>query len=177
MSKDTRFKKGQSGNPKGRPRKGHEQESNRFSYDVILDKRIATTANGKVEDLSLEEAIEQRLLKDALDGNVLAARKILKMIEKREAAINKAKARQSSNTSIELHHSSDNAKRALLILKIARPDERVGGCRWNIETWAAQAALSRPGRRKFTKRQKENIEFFTRDPHTLHWPKGRICDD
>ena len=44
--------------------------------------------------------------------------------------------------------------------------------RWFLETWATQAALSRPGRRKFERKDIEDIKFFTADSDTLRWPKG-----
>lgn len=170
MSKDTRFKKGQSGNPNGRPKKVEEQGT---AYDVILDKKLAGL--GKRE-LSVEEALEQGILKDTFKGKVMAIRKVLKMIERREAALAKKRPDPPPGEFI-LHHFSENAQSALLILKIAEPDMRVGGCRWNIHTWAAQAALKRPGRWMLKARHKKEIEFFTFDPHKLDWPEGRVYDD
>lgn len=38
-----------------------------------------------------------------------------------------------------------------------------------------QAALSRPGRRKFAEKDVKDIKFFTFDPETLRWPRGRIA--
>lgn len=174
MSKDTRFSKGRSGNPKGRPRKNCEEGT---VYDVILDQRLAGTIDGVTEQLTPEEAIEQQLLKDAFAGKTMAIRKVLKMIEKRQSALSTRKSDKWPVLPSIDRFSSGSANEALRILELAAPDERVGNVRWNIANWAAQAALSRPGRRKFTAAQKKEIEFFTRDAHLLRWPAGRIDDD
>lgn len=173
MSKDTKFKKGTSGNPKGRPRK----EAHRTAYDAILDQTVEVAIDGSSGELTTEEAIEQRLLKDAFAGKAMPMRKVLAMIEKREAFIAKKNDKGSSGVTLGFHHYSENAHDALRILEIAKPDMRVGGCRWNIDTWAAQAALSRPGRRSFSKSRKKDLELFIFDAHLLRWPKGRICDE
>ena len=169
MSKDGKFQKGISGNPKGRPKK----EGHRTAYDVILDQTVTVTIEGSSDELTTEEAIKQRLLKDAFASEATAMRKVLKMIERREAFIAKKRDKGSSGVTLGFHYYSDNAQDALRILEIAEPDMRVGGVRWNIHTWAAQAALSRPGRRSFAKSMKKKLEFFIFDAHLLRWPKGR----
>lgn len=170
MSKDTRFKKGQSGNPKGRPRKVEEQGT---AYDVILDKKLAGLGNS---ELSVEEALEQGILKEAFKGKVMAIRKVLKMIERREAALAKKRPAPPPAEFI-LQYFSENAQNALQILDIAAPHKEMPEVRWNIQTWATQAALSRPGRWRLTAKQKKDIDFFTFDASKLHWPEGRFDDE
>ena len=68
---------------------------------------------------------------------------------------------------------ADNANEAMRVLDIALPDPDHPN-RWMVNTWATQAALSRPGRRKYSKHDVEQIKFFTLEPETLHWPRGRI---
>ena len=64
--KHTRFKKGQSGNPKGRP-KG----SRNFSSDVkkILKQPVRVSTGGKTKTVSTQFAALQRLREKALNGN------------------------------------------------------------------------------------------------------------
>lgn len=174
MSKDTRFKPGQSGNPAGRPKQQHPPAS---SFDVILDKRLTVVQNGKARELTVEEALQQQVYKDALAGKSRAIGKILKMIHTRDAALAKPRKKVFPVKNITLHYSAENANDALRILGIADPDERVGGCRWNIHTWATQAALSRPGRKRFSRKDVKDITFFTFNADTLRWPRGRIHDD
>lgn len=171
MSKDTRFQPGQSGNPKGRPPK--PRRPNVSAFEIVLDKRMTATIGGKERELTVEEVLQQQTLKDALAGKRMAIRKVLKMIEKREAALAKKGPPASKRVPMEVHYSSDNANEAMRILGIAEPDKTHPN-RWKVNAWAAQAALSRPGRRKFSKRDVESIKFFTDNSDTLRWPLGRI---
>ena len=145
--------------------------------DIILDKRFSGIVNGEERELTAEEAMQRQTLKDALAGNRLAIRRVLKWVEERDAFHNRKRGKVFPVRQTVLHYSSDNANAALDILGLAEPDMRVGGCRWNMHPWAVQAALSRPGRRKFNARQVKDIRFFTFHPHKLHWPKGRIDDE
>lgn len=168
---DTRFQKGQSGNPKGRPPK--PRRPNISAFEIVLDKRLTATVGGKERELTVEEVLQQQTLKDALAGKRMAIRKVLKMIAKREAALAKKNPPPPRTIPFEIHHCADNANEAMRILGIANPDATHPN-RWKVNTWATQAALGRPGRRKFNKRDVENIKFFTDHPDTLRWPRGRI---
>lgn len=170
MSGGTRFKPGQSGNPKGRPPK--PRRPNVSAFEIILDKRLTASVGGMERELTVEEALQQQTLKDALAGKRLAIRKVLKMIEKREAALMKKGGPSRSPITLEHHHSADNASEAMRILGIAAPDPDFPS-RWKVSAWAAQAALSRPGRRKFSDKDVEDIRFFTSDSGSLRWPRGR----
>ena len=170
MSRDTRFKPGQSGNPKGRPPK--PRRPNVSAFEIVLDKRLTATVGGKERELTVEEVLQQQTLKDALAGKRMAIRKVLKMIEKRDAAMAKKNKAPRSPVRIEKQYDADNANEALRILDIAAPDPTHPG-RWKIQAWTTQAALSRPGRRKYSEREASNIEFFTFDSETLNWPQGR----
>lgn len=169
---DTRFKPGQSGNPNGRPPR--PRRPNVSAFEIILDKRLTASVGGKERELTVEEVLQQQTLKDALAGKRMAIRKVLKMIEKREAALLKKGGVRRTPMTFEQHHCADNANEAMRILGIAAPDSEFPS-RWKVNTWATQAALSKPGRRKFTDKDVKDIKFFTSDPGTLRWPRGRIA--
>ena len=80
----TRFRKGQSGNPKGRPRKEKAQTS---AFDIIIDRTLTITQNGRAREVSVDEALQHKTYLDALAGNRAARRQVLRMIAKREKAI------------------------------------------------------------------------------------------
>lgn len=168
----TRFKPGQSGNPKGRPRKPRRPDVSAF--EIVLDKRMTATIGGKERELTVEEVLQQQTLKDALAGKRMAIRKVLKMIEKREAALAKKTPQQRYPMTFELHHCADNANEAMRVLRIAEP-EAAFPSRWKVNSWATQAALSRPGTRKFAEKDVKDIKFFTFDPEVLRWPRGRTA--
>lgn len=172
MSGDTRFKPGQSGNPKGRPPK--PRRPNVSAFEIVLEKRLTASVGGKERELSVEEVLQQQTLKHALAGKRIAIRKVLKMIEKREVALQKKGGVRRTPITFEQHYSADNANEAMRILGIAAPDPDFPS-RWKANAWASQAALSRPGRQKFSDKDVKDIKFFTSDPETLRWPRGRIA--
>jgi hypothetical protein len=69
-----RFKKGQSGNPKGRP-KGSKNTTNILRQ--VLDEKIIITQAGKPRNISKREALMRRVVHDALSGKHLAQQVVL----------------------------------------------------------------------------------------------------
>jgi hypothetical protein len=177
MSKDTQFKPGQSGNPKGRPRK---RRPNVSAFDIIFDKTLTVTQNGVARELTIDEALELQTYHSALKGSRMAIRQVLKMIEKREAALAKKNPAPAFKVRTVFERTSDNANEAMSILGIADhdpgpPDLEVKRRTMRLASWATQAALGRPGRRKFDHSTVKDIKLFTRDSDTLRWPPGRIA--
>lgn len=128
MSGDTRFRKGQSGNPKGRPRQRRPHVS---AFDIVFDKVLTVTQGGRTRDLSVDEALQLQTYQAALQGSRMAVRKVLKMIEKREAALAKRQTGPRGAVTLEHRYDSDNANEALRILGIIerdpdRTDARLG---------------------------------------------------
>jgi hypothetical protein len=78
----SRFRKGQSGNPKGRPKA--EPRPSPSAFDIVTDRRLTVTQNGRQRELTVEEALQYRTYQDAVAGSRLAQRQVLKMIAKRE---------------------------------------------------------------------------------------------
>lgn len=81
---ETRFRKGQSGNPKGRPKARRPHIS---AFNIIFDKTLTVNQGGVERELTIDEALQLQTYQAALKGSRMAARTILKMIEKREGAI------------------------------------------------------------------------------------------
>lgn len=75
--KQHRFKPGQSGNPKGRPRKKKEEEET-YADDLIESlvrvgqKPILVTTGGRTERVSLLEAISESLMRSAAQKPTIA---------------------------------------------------------------------------------------------------------
>ena len=166
-----RFVKGQSGNPRGRPKARRPHVS---AFDIIFDKTLTVTQGGKERELSVDEALQLKTYQAALDGSRMAMRKVLRMIEKREKAFAARSKAPSFPITVKRHYSSANANEALRILGIAEPEPGFE-CRIKVHAWATQAALSRPGRRRFTEKEVSDIKFFTFDFEKLRWPRGRIA--
>jgi len=167
-------RKGTSGNSKGRPKS--RRASSISAFDIIMDRTLTLTQGGKPREVTLEEALQHRTYQQAIQGNRAAQRDVLKMIAKREKWL-AAKRPVSWPKLLMEPKDPDNANEALLLLGIAEPDTR-----WNYPTdkyqrlqlqpWAVQAALSRPGRRRLSARDVSEINRCTRDAETLRWPAG-----
>ena len=64
--RQTQFKKGQSGNPKGRPR-GAKNMATLFTQ--ALKERVTVTENGRRRSISKQEALVKHLVNKALSGD------------------------------------------------------------------------------------------------------------
>lgn len=174
-----RFVKGQSGNPNGRPK---ARRPNVSAFDIIFDKTIMVSQGGVERELAVDEVLELQTHQAALKGSRMAIRQVLKMIEKREVALAKVRP-QLGQKPIDCRLEGDprNADEAMLLLGITVEDPSWGGgceygTRMKLATWATQAGLSRPGRRKLDNRNVQEIKRCTLDPDKLKWPRTYIGD-
>ena len=169
----SRFRKGESGNRKGRPRARFSVSS---AFDIVMDRTLTVMQNGKPRKVTVEEALQHRIYQNAIAGNRAAQREVLKIARREKwLASKKPKQHQDLESLIELTDPR-NADGALLLLGIAERDTR-----WNdppnryehllLQPWAVQAALSRPGRRRLSAQDIFEIKRCTREPDTLRWPK------
>ncbi len=71
----TRFKPGQSGNPKGAKRKARPTTLME-AYEIALDKRETVKINGKRRRMSRREILAEKTVADAIQGNPAARRDI-----------------------------------------------------------------------------------------------------
>ena len=166
-----RFEKGQSGNPAGRPRARRPHNS---AFDIIFDKTLKVTQGGVQRELTVDEGLQLQTYQAALKGSRMAVRSVLKMIEKREKAIAKHSPSQFAPVRIEHEYDSDSADAAMLILGIAVYEGQDPNHKWmRLATWAAQAALSRPGQKPLGETEQNNVRHFTSESDKLKWPKGR----
>lgn len=171
----SRFEKGFSGNPAGRPKARRPHVS---AFDIIFDKTLTVTQGGVERELTVDEALQLQTYQAALKGSKMAVRAVLKMIEKRETALTKLNPPTFGLPKMEFEQNAHNADGALRILGIAvdghvPPGGGEAARTLKLETWAAQAAIGRPGRRKYTDKDRDDIKRFTEGPDNLRWPKAR----
>jgi hypothetical protein len=69
--KEGRFKKGQSGNPKGRP-KGAKNEST-ILKEILLNRKVPMRDGGRMRKVQVLEAMLLRFAEDSLKGNTKSA--------------------------------------------------------------------------------------------------------
>ena len=103
--KEHQFRKGQSGNPKGRPK------GSRSMQTIITDKlneRVAYTQNGQRKTATRREVFSERLINDAMIGKPNAVNKLLQL----EADVSAEK--ESSGAQLPTVDEIDAHDRAIL---------------------------------------------------------------
>jgi hypothetical protein len=173
-SASTRFKRGQSGNPNGRPRKPRPPPSSPFA---ILDELLTVHEPESVSELPLEDAMLIKTYQLAITGSRRAGKKIVKMILEREKLRFKSRALQPSRITSKLERDPENALDALEILGIAsrEADASVGDSRdgrLRLERWAVEAALRRRNFEELSSSDKQFIRRSTRDSEAVKWPRS-----
>ncbi len=98
----SRFKPGQSGNPKGRPRQ--KQRISDFEEELgpvlaavarVMEKKVQFKRRGKVQQTTGLDTIMHTLLEQAIDGDVRASRMLLALMERAEE---KARKREGASS-------------------------------------------------------------------------------
>jgi hypothetical protein len=101
--KATRFKKGQSGNPKGRPKSSKAVAT---ILEETFSRKISITENGKKQQISLLEAILRQLANGAVKGEMRHIDRVLKLLpliqEARASASSADREGQAANGSSDL---------------------------------------------------------------------------
>jgi Family of unknown function (DUF5681) len=169
----SRFVKGRSGNPGGRPRKPAVEPPSAF--DVIMDRTIEVNQDGRSRELTIEEGLQLKTYQEALAGSKPARREILKMIAKREQWRAKRKPRRTAITRL-LEHDPRNADAAMLILGITTRAPKWGEedryDRYLLEPWAVVEALRRLKAGRLSRRDLDECRRCTRDRDSIDWPEG-----
>lgn len=172
--RSTRFRKGQSGNPKGRPRKPCKDA--RSAFDVVIDKTLTIIQDGKPRTVTVEEALQHKTLQKAFAGDRTAQRTVWKMNAKREKAIAKRTPAETGYGYLCESVDPTNADEALLLLSIAcrdpdqvgHPDERQPLL---LERWAVESALCRRAARRMNGHDIKDAKDCTRDADRVRWPE------
>lgn len=172
---ETRFKPGESGNPKGRPRK-YGARAEPSAFDILEGRSFSLRLRNRVEELSVEEALQQKTYQAAIDGSQRACREVLKMIMQRETALQKLRPppRQAIERLIEGPNPT-NATEAMLLLGIVTEDTRRepenGTPHVLLEPWAVQMALERRSLSTLAASDIQSVRRMTRSAETLVLPK------
>jgi hypothetical protein len=77
--KHTQFRKGQSGNPKGRP-KGPKNISVRFRK--ILEEKVIVKTKGGTRSMAMFDALLMQLVNKAMSGDMKSLQEVIRLIEK-----------------------------------------------------------------------------------------------
>ena len=82
--KHSQYKKGQTGNPKGRPKKEGKARYESLSDELsaAIDKTLTVTIDGRAQQLTRRETMIEALMKDILTGTPAYRQKGIQMLEK-----------------------------------------------------------------------------------------------
>lgn len=163
--KRTRFQKGRSGNPKGRPR-GRRSE---IPYDSVLGQMVTVREDGRERRITAAEAFILQLTQKGLAGDSAAARSSLSAIEAARANRQHDADQTFVLRWVIIGMGIEETARSLgiAIKKFPYDEKRV---RWEIQPWIVEAALGRLGARSLTEDEQREVWTNTRTPEKVSWP-------
>jgi Family of unknown function (DUF5681) len=161
----TRFAKGQSGYPAGRPRGRHREAP----YEAVLGRMVTIREGGVERDVKADEAFLLQHTKHALEGDGAATRTTLAVIEYAKERLSKAEG--FIRSIIRIIVAPGSVTYALMILRMAKKlDPYRETARMALEPWLVEAALARL-HRTLTPAEQQIIVKTTRTPHKVRWPE------
>jgi hypothetical protein len=161
----TRFSKGQSGNPAGRPR-GRRREA---PYEAVLGQMVTIREGATTRRVTAAEAFLLQLTKSGLEGDGAAARASLAMIE--QARERHGVGKRELDAIILVAVAPGSVTSALEPLRMAKKlDPHRETARMALERWLVEAALARLPRTLSPADQRVIVKA-TRTPHKVRWPE------
>jgi uncharacterized protein DUF5681 len=163
--KKSRFTRGRSGNPAGRPRGRHREAP----YEAVLGQTVKIREGGTERTVSAVEAFLLQLTKRGLEGDSAAARESLAIIEQ---GSERQSAGQSGISEIVLVCvAPGSVTSALEPLRMARKlDPYRETARMALEPWLVEAALARLTQ-PLSPADQRIVLNATRTPHKVRWPE------
>lgn len=162
----SRFRKGQSGNPRGRPR-----GSRRLApYEATLGQMVTVREEGTTRQMTAAEAFLLHITRKGLEGDSAAARAAMVAIEDARARKGTAEHEQVRVIIVSflgmgsVGHALKKL-RAAVKLDPLRPTARMA-----IEPWLVEKALARLGDRRLSKAEQRTVWKATRTPWKVAWP-------
>jgi len=162
----TRFRKGKSGNPKGRPR----NRSREIPYDAVLGQMVTIREDGRERRITAAEAFLLQLTQKGLAGDGAAARSSLEAIEAARATRGEDQPTISVIVYKSIGSGADAVLDTLNLAGLKYPSDK-NRVRWEINPWIVEAALSRAGERQLSRQEQQEVWSNARTPEKVRWPE------
>ena len=161
----TRFQKGQSGNPRGRPKDRHREAP----YETVLGQLVTVREGGTERRITAAEAFLLHLAKRGLEGDSSAARAAMQLLENiRDKGIVK----ERTLIIFRVLLSAGSVNSALQVLGMGKLlDLHRDSARLLLEPWIIEAALKRLGDRRLDPSEQALVCKATRAPHKVKRPQ------
>jgi hypothetical protein len=161
----TRFTKGRSGNPAGRPRGRHREAP----YEAVLGREVTIREDGIERRVTATEAFLLQLAKRAVEGNSAAGRASLDVLD--EAAKQQELCDQDLDGIAWVVVAVGSVTGALEVLRMAKKlDPYSETARIVLEPWLVEAALARLSQ-PLSPEDQRTVVNATRTPRKVRWPE------
>lgn len=160
----SRFKPGQSGNPKGRPR----GKRSTHPEDAVLDQMVTIRENGVERVMRADHAFLLQITSLGLAKGGPVARAALSALESRPSS---DLDRPPRLIVMGVYADPGDVGHAIRNLNIATLLDRFRPtASFVLETWVVEAALARLGDEQLNREEQEAVIAATRFPNKVRWP-------
>ena len=161
----SRFRKGQSGNPRGRPKGRHRE----VPYEAVLGQLVTVRETGTERRVTAAEAFLLHLAKRGLEGDGAAARAATRILDEvRDQRLVEEPLHIIVTWQAAAPGSVNSAMRSLRMAKLF--DAYRDSAHVLLEPWIVQLALEWLGDRRLSPDEQRTVVNATRVPHRVRWP-------